>query len=93
MNVGVKGGVYLSHGEGPGGLAVTGLADSDDFMSIKTELKWSPMEAKWSPMELKRSSNGSAASSKNDFWLIYFFVVWSPQWISQWILIVSLAFQ
>ena len=33
-------------------------------------------------MELKRSSNGSAASSKNDFWLIYFFVVWSPQWIS-----------
>ena len=55
--------VYLSHSEGPGGLAVTGLADSEDFMVNSNGAQMEPnggqMEPNGAQKEFKWSSNGA----------------------------------
>ena len=56
--------VYLSHDEGPGGLLVTGLADSDDFMVNSNGAQMEPnggqMEPNGAQKEFKWSSNGAS---------------------------------
>ena len=56
--------VYLSHSEGPGGLVVTGLADSEDFMVNSNGAQMEPnggqMEPNGAQKEFEWSSNGAS---------------------------------
>ena len=56
--------MYLSHGEGPGGLVVTGLAGSEDFMVNSNGARMEPnggqLEPNGAQKEFKWSSNGAS---------------------------------
>ena len=62
--------VYLSHGEGPGGMVVTGLADSDDFMVNSNGAQMEPNGGHMEPNGAQREFKWSTTESlENMSWL------------------------
>ena len=51
--------MYLSHGEGPGEMVVTGLADSDDFMVNSNGAQMEPNGGQMEPTGAQKEFNWS----------------------------------